>query len=891
MKYSNGKFLWNFFENWLGEKLDADPILVKNMDVKNNSSQTRNLPWKGLTIPESVNKLLEELIEQLIDKYVNSWYKTKISGDAAFINEIRYQIRYAIAILYLRFQKIDLSSIILFEAVPLAAIHCDRIKQLSATIDKNMCSSHLIETKVLEAMPGVHFALSSRQNEVDYLRELADHLIGLILDESCIAGHSNDNDSSCRDILFNHPRPWASQICRHFLRELFVFSFLLPAMDLIADPDIINRVLIFLFDSDVLRYPQMSQDSRQVEILYKLTDYSLTDSPDSLLQLKLSELDFLVHAGDAHGRMLNVQNDRTAMNELQYDIWELFIKYIHEAAPDRINLPTEISCEFSEAVEKHNFELLDRCLEKAFQIIYKRMQCEYVIPFCQSECFLGNLCGIRPVNIDELIASSEYSKSNHSFLPAVESNYSLTQFRNRFWRMVLTITGSSDSSFDHISDVGSNEINNGIEPADDITQGLNSNSASNDTTMPTFEPDEVFLVQQTNSNNSFEIPMFDPERDMSKWIVTIPRVEPRRDPIDGHTMYAYVISIERFDINNYNDQASLSATETPQKWSVIRHYNEFYILESKLIEFHGNMIKTASLPPRRLFNCKSRVYMESRREYFEHFIQLLAKQRALKQSDLLFVFLSTEQRLKESTQISDLYPWNMVKKMPSKFAREKGQNLKPFILSLLATTLVSYSHNSTKSNTISSINLEVSSQTRNTLQSNIYRDNCPTAQIDFSLTKNTLWMKSLCDATVFILNRLFDVVRWPLWIIIIIRQIMGSTIDAVAAVLFRRFLNGIFVEINCVRMLRFIQDSIFGPNSPAKSDEEKVLRMELAQRLTLEYLQEQLPVYFMKLIGHKQFRQGIQTIFRILQYPRLNKQLTYVYLDVITQKLFPVEDE
>lgn len=67
--------------------------------------------------------------------------------------------------------------------------------------------------------------------------------------------------------------------------------------------------------------------------------------------------------------------------------------------------------------------------------------------------------------------------------------------------------------------------------------------------------------------------------------------------------------------------------------------------------------------------------------------------------------------------------------------------------------------------------------------------------------------------------------------------------------------------------------------------------MELAQRLTLEYLQEQLPVYFMKLIGHKQFRQGIQTIFRILQYPRLNKQLTYVYLDVITQKLFPVEDE
>ncbi|VDO57144.1 unnamed protein product [Brugia timori] len=130
-----------------------------------------------------------------------------------------------------------------------------------------------------------------------------------------------------------------------------------------------------------------------------------------------------------------------------------------------------------------------------------------------------------------------------------------------------------------------------------------------------------------------------------------------------------------------------------------------------------------------------------------------------------------------------------------------------------------------------------------------------------------------------------------MWIIITIRHLMGDTIDAVAAVVFRRFLNRIFVDVNCMRMLRFIQESIFGCNNSTKTDQEKMLRMELAQRLTLEYLQEQLPLCFIKLIGHKQFCQGMQTIFRILQYPRLNKQLAYVYLDIITQKLFPVEDE
>lgn len=936
IRRSNGEFLWNFFENWLEEKLDTNETIVKNMGVKNNSEQIHNLPWKGVTISESVDKLLEELIEQLIDNYINRWYKTKISGDAAFINEIRYQIRYAVAVLYLRFQKIDLSSTILFEAVPLAALHCVKVEHLSATIDKSMYSSQLIETKILEAMPDVHFALSSRQNEVDYLRELADHLIGLIMDENCIAGHSNDSDSPSRNILANHSRPWASHICRHFLRELFVFSFFLPVMDLIADPDIINRVLIFLFNSDVLNFPQIPQDSRQVEILHGLTDYSLNDTPDSLLQLKLSdmlrdagqlmmfraylddihaplnELDFLVYAGDAHGRMLNVQNDHAAMSELQYDIWELFIKYIHEGAPDRVNLPIEISCEFSKAVEKHDSELLDQCLEKAFQIIYQRMQHEYVIPFCQSECFLGNLCGPRPVGIDELIASREHSKSTHCLLPTVEPNCSLTQFRNRFWRMILPTSGSIDSSFDHLNDIALNEVNGGIVPTDDITQCLSYDSPSDDTAMPSFEfvlnngkmkttevqddqlisnvSDEEFVEQQMNSNNSFEIPMFDPERDMSKWNVTIPCVEPRRDPVGGHTMYVYVISVERFDLNDDIDQTSLSATVAPQKWSLIRHYNEFYILESKLVEFHGNTIKTESLPPRRFFNCRSRVYVESRREIFERFIQLLAKQRALKQSDLLFVFLSTEQRLKDSTQISDLYPWNMVKKMPSKFARERGQNLKPFILSLLATTLVPHPDNPTESSTIP-INSATACQKRKILQSDIYGNNCPSAQIDFSLTGSTLWTKSFCDAILFILNRLFGVIRWPMWIIITIRHLMGDTIDAVAAVVFRRFLNRIFVDVNCMRMLRFIQESIFGCNNSTKTDQEKMLRMELAQRLTLEYLQEQLPLCFIKLIGHKQFCQGMQTIFRILQYPRLNKQLAYVYLDIITQKLFPVEDE
>lgn len=69
------------------------------------------------------------------------------------------------------------------------------------------------------------------------------------------------------------------------------------------------------------------------------------------------------------------------------------------------------------------------------------------------------------------------------------------------------------------------------------------------------------------------------------------------------------------------------------------------------------------------------------------------------------------------------------------------------------------------------------------------------------------------------------------------------------------------------------------------------MRAELAQRRTLEYLQEELPAHLLKSFGQKRFRQGVYTLFRTLQYPRLNKQLSYILLDVLIEKLLPVEED
>lgn len=63
---------------------------------------------------------------------------------------------------------------------------------------------------------------------------------------------------------------------------------------------------------------------------------------------------------------MSLQKDDVALSELRYDVWEIFSKYIHEGAPEKVDFPSEEIAEFTRAMEGQNFELLDRCMEKVF---------------------------------------------------------------------------------------------------------------------------------------------------------------------------------------------------------------------------------------------------------------------------------------------------------------------------------------------------------------------------------------------------------------------------------------------------------------------------------------------------------------------------------------------
>ena len=83
-------------------------------------------------------------------------------------------------------------------------------------------------------------------------------------------------------------------------------------------------------------------------------------------------------------------------------------------------------------------------------------------------------------------------------------------------------------------------------------------------------------------------------------------------------------------------------------WVVERRYDEFYALESKLTEFHGEF-EDAKLPP------KAKIFlgligagrgldvMQSKMRVFEEYLQKLLSKSSLKESDLLFTFLTSNE--------------------------------------------------------------------------------------------------------------------------------------------------------------------------------------------------------------------------------------------------------
>ncbi|XP_071057745.1 sorting nexin-14 isoform X14 [Pseudochaenichthys georgianus] len=120
-------------------------------------------------------------------------------------------------------------------------------------------------------------------------------------------------------------------------------------------------------------------------------------------------------------------------------------------------------------------------------------------------------------------------------------------------------------------------------------------------------------------------------RNLSAWNITIPYIDFYDDDVKRERIPVFCIDVER------NDRKAVG--HETENWSVYRRYLEFYVLESKLTEFHGSF-PDAQLPSKRIIGPKNYEFLTSKREEFQEYLQKLLQHPELSNSQLLADFLS-----------------------------------------------------------------------------------------------------------------------------------------------------------------------------------------------------------------------------------------------------------
>lgn len=184
--------------------------------------------------------------------------------------------------------------------------------------------------------------------------------------------------------------------------------------------------------------------------------------------------------------------------------------------------------------------------------------------------------------------------------------------------------------------------------------------------------------------------------------IAIDQIEELLDK-SNKTCFVFLVQVWTVDSKNQAD----FFTRSPD-WTVKRKYDEFYVLDNRLKEFHGELINdleydvnnantiTVQLPskPRNVFfnNSKNLDYLNSVKKDFAKYLQSLLSNPILSMSQLIKSFLDPNSTDFSSSIFNDITNiGKMVKGVPYKLRVERGQSLDPFLMNLLKSVTKSKS--------------------------------------------------------------------------------------------------------------------------------------------------------------------------------------------------------
>ncbi|XP_046688074.1 sorting nexin-14-like isoform X1 [Homalodisca vitripennis] len=769
-------------------------------------------PWTGLMVPKDVDNAVSDLLQKTLDEFVTSWLK-EITSDNSFQQELKQLVRHAASVVLSRALKVDIAKLLTTKGLRVLVRHMAAMQQVTAG-------------RQLQ----IHPAVTSREAELDYLRGLTTQLLPLLLTRT----HFN-----CK-------------VFEVLVREILAGWLLLPISDTVCDPVVLNSLLLLLMGRQPLTDYPPGDGTNQVEFLAHFVTKSQPSTnasalrPDMCIILKDQSLlyafmqflksqgavyilQFCLDVEEFNRRMLTPELSSEDLDVLYRDAWDLYSVYFSPHSPDTLNFPDQLVTQMRKVLSKDVTKLrTSPPLFQAYEHAYNLLDSVYCPQFHTSDDFYSWLCGPK------VLSNSSKSGSSSPSLPGSPA-------KSRGGRKTADSLGAVSRLSSRLNKL------KGALKASPVTDGQ------------TCDVDTSSLELQTDTDFA-EALQYEAERDLSAWRVSILNTFSRVDPTTTKVTTMFTINIQRIDVTQGDSS----------QWTVERRLTDFYSLDAKLTEFHGEF-PDAQLPSRRtIANCTSPSGRPESVQIYEEYLQKLLSKPALRGSDLLFSFLACPgEFVAEDSALGRL----LRRGVPLSLRKERGQHLEPFIATFIASTESRVRHSKIEYKDMSQ---EMSPRHIRKITSPVFGDNFglhlpPELPEKPSKSTQTPFTPTHC-CIYFGVN----VLQWSQTTIkfaIALQKLFGNTVDAILQYWLNAKLKRLLVPQRVAHLVKLLQWAIF--ESRGKSDRAQVARaVELQLREKGEWTR---PIY--------------QGMFVAAQAPLLNKQLFYCLLDVLVEELFPEINE
>ncbi|BFZ02791.1 hypothetical protein BsWGS_05830 [Bradybaena similaris] len=779
-------------------------------------------PWTSLDIRQKVDAALDEFLTIVLKDHVYSWWRD-LSEDEEFVDELRINFRFLASVLLRRMKKVDVPHLVTQKILHAVVQHIDLCIQ---AFEKAGYEGDLQQI-VLDYMgSSIHCAMWSRKAELEYLRRLVETLFPCILPPQAL-----NSKSTCA-----------------LVRELLAGTVLLPTMDAIANPDLLNNLLLIFFDNTPppeateapsplvpflgqfcqprahnqsclhLKLKDVINPACQ-ELLYPFMQFLKSEAAVNVLQ-------FCLACDDFNRRILSPDVSQSEFVELHAILKNLYQNYCAPTATDRIKFDDDIVDALREVVEGPPDQVIrlrtSTPLFRAYEHAYDLLENNFLPMFHQSDDYYNIICGGRP--------NSDFSRQLSK--QPKKKDFTLAQFSNKLKDVFRT----TDERFSNSIESGQDSLSlNSNVPSISIEGDLDDSEEANDHSL----------------------------HDLTSWRVTIPRIGARPDPENPRKQYfVFIIDIRRLDVKEGDNEKT--------QWTVARRYPEFYVLEQKLTEFHGEFLD-CQLPAKKSFRTKNQDFTEGKKADFEAYLQKLLTKPQLRSSELLYKFLTSEHEFSTSF-LPDIKLGKFVK---SKLVKERGQHLDEFLVNFATSTEAPKPRSSKLSRRGSETSLLSTSSEK--LSGTHFENNMncgfnpPTVKKDLPQVKD---IEGIFDTLIYLLK---DVYKAPLWVHQLMlggRILLKETLENYVNYHIDYKLAQVTQEHRLVSLIHLLRDVLFFDDDSPRTDLDKINRYNQVLKEFLNFL----PSVLVSALGPDRTTTGCEHLLKIFQQPKLNKQTGNCYI-------------